>query len=66
MKIRVNGRDIVFSQTTIADLINQYRLNPDRIVIEKNGTIVPPTTYETESLCNGDVIEIRERLFISI
>jgi len=58
MKIRVNGRDIVFSQTTIGDLIKQYRLKPKRIVVEKNGTIVPPETYRTEPLCDGDVIEI--------
>ncbi len=58
MKIRINGRDIVFSQTTIGDLIKQYRLKPDRIVVEKNGTIVPPTAYNTESLRDGDVIEI--------
>lgn len=58
MKIKVNGREIVFYKRTIKDLVNQYKMDPAKIVVERNGEIVHRDLFETLSLQEDDVIEI--------
>lgn len=58
MKIRVNGRDIDFIKTTVSDLLKLYRFDPDKIMVERNGSIVEKEQYGTLELQEGDVIEI--------
>lgn len=57
-KITVNGREIVFYKKTISDLITQYKMDPKKIVVERNGEIVHREAYDTTELKEGDVIEI--------
>jgi len=58
MKIRVNGRDIEFIKKTVSDLLKLYRFDPDKIMVERNGSIVEKEEYDTLQLQEGDVIEI--------
>ncbi len=58
MKIKVNGRDIIFYKSTIMDLISQYRMDPGKIVVEKNGEIVHRDLYPSEALKEDDIVEI--------
>jgi len=58
MKIRVNGRDIEFIKTTVSDLLKLYRFDPEKIMVERNGSIVEKEQYTTLELQEGDVLEI--------
>ncbi len=58
MRIRVNGIDIEFEKTTLKELLDLYRFNPSKIMVEKNGRIVEKENYATETLQDGDVLEI--------
>jgi len=58
MRIRVNGIDIDFEKTTLKELLDLYRFNPSKIMVEKNGRIVDKENYATETLQDGDVLEI--------
>jgi sulfur carrier protein len=58
IKITVNGREIVFYKRTVRDLLDQYKMDPKKIVVEKNGEIVHRETYEAVELKEGDVVEI--------
>jgi len=58
MKIKVNGRDIVFYKSTLKDLLAQYRMDPAKIVVERNGEMVQRDTFDTLALQEGDVVEI--------
>ncbi|MCX8124076.1 MAG: sulfur carrier protein ThiS [Spirochaetes bacterium] len=58
MRIRVNGIDIEFEKNTLKELLDLYRFNPSKIMVEKNGRIVDKENYATEQLHDGDVLEI--------
>ncbi len=58
MRIRVNGIDIEFEKSTLKELLDLYRFNPSKIMVEKNGRIVDKENYATEMLKEGDVLEI--------
>lgn len=58
MRIRVNGIDIEFEKTTLKELLDLYRFNPSKIMVERNGRIVDKENYATETLQDGDVLEI--------
>lgn len=58
MRIRVNGIDIEFEKSTLKELLDLYRFNPSKIMVEKNGRIVEKENYATETLQDGDVLEI--------
>lgn len=58
MRIRVNGIDIDFEKTTLKELLDLYRFNPTKIMVEKNGRIVDKENYATETLQDGDILEI--------
>jgi len=58
MKIRVNGRDIEFIKTTVSDLLKLYRFDPEKIMVERNGSIVEKNQYDTLELQEDDVLEI--------
>lgn len=58
MKIKVNGREIVFYKKTVKELISQYKMDPTKIVVERNGEIVHREAFETLVLQEDDVIEI--------
>lgn len=62
MKLILNGRDREFSgldsDPKLSHLIELLQLKPDRIAIERNGEIVPRTTWAQVSLNDGDKLEV--------
>lgn len=58
MKIIVNSREMVFYKSTLQELIEQYNMNPDRIIVDKNGEIIEKARFKAESLREGDVLDI--------
>ncbi len=44
--------------TTVATLIEEMGLTGKRIALERNGEIVPRSTFTTQQLSDGDKLEI--------
>lgn len=58
MKLTINGKAQEVVSASIAALVEELRLNPRQVAIEKNREIVPRSTYAQEKLNDGDVIEV--------
>lgn len=59
MKIHVNGKHLEFMPgVRIIEVLQNLGINPDRVVVEKNGTIIERLNYQTEELNEGDNVEI--------
>jgi thiamine biosynthesis protein ThiS len=58
MEITINGKSAEISSTTVAGLLSQLRIDPTRVVVERNLEIVSGRMQESMILCNGDRIEI--------
>ncbi|MGP4062303.1 sulfur carrier protein ThiS [Halobacillus sp. H74] len=60
MNIRVNGKDLQLSEqeTTVADLLDVYKVKKVFSVVEVNREIISKNVYETTKLSNGDAVEI--------
>lgn len=59
MTLTINGEDRDFpSVTTIADLIAQLAMKPDRVAVELNRELVPRDRWADATLQNGDRLEI--------
>jgi sulfur carrier protein len=59
MSIIINGsrRDLI-SGTTIQHLLHSLKMEPDRVAVELNRTILPKADFEKTVLQNGDCVEI--------
>lgn len=59
MRITVNGetRD-VGDGATVADLVAQFQLTPERVAIEVNERLVRRASYGATRLAAGDCVEI--------
>lgn len=58
MKLTINGKAENIAAMTVASLVDELRLNPRQVAIERNREIVPRSTYASTALCDGDVIEV--------
>ena len=58
MKLTINGKAEMVQSANVASLVEELRLNPRQVAIEKNREIVPRSTYEAALLHEGDTIEI--------
>lgn len=58
MNIRLNGKETAVMAENVAALVEELRLNPRELAIERNSEIVPRSTYAATHLCEGDVIEL--------
>ncbi len=59
MRIIINGDEKEFSGiTTLATLVEQLGLKPDRLAIELNHDIVPRAQWTETSLKEGDRLEV--------
>jgi sulfur carrier protein len=62
MKLSINGQDREFSELdsepVLARLIDLLQMKADRIAIERNGEIVPRSTWQSVSLKHGDRLEV--------
>ena len=56
--ITLNGDTCRTSATTIADLVRELDLVPEKVAVERNGEIVPRSTLGGAPLADGDKLEI--------
>ena len=60
MEFFLNGekKDGYTPSLTVAELLEQLRINPKTVVVERNLEIVPRDTLDAEAIQDGDRIEI--------
>jgi sulfur carrier protein len=60
IQITINGkaRDFEASVATLEDLVEKLGLTGKRLAIERNGEIVPKSTFAQVQLKHGDQLEI--------
>jgi thiamine biosynthesis protein ThiS len=59
MKLTINGEDREFSSTlTVASLIAQLGMKPDRVAVELNRDLVPRERWDQTQLSDSDRLEI--------
>ena len=60
IQITINGKAREFEPTisTLADLVEKLGLTGKRLAIERNGEIVPKSTFAEVQLEQGDTLEI--------
>jgi thiazole synthase len=56
--LTVNGEPRRSAATTIAELVAELGLKPEKVAVERNGTIVPRSTLGEVLLADHDVLEI--------
>ena len=56
--ITLNGAPHHSSAATIADMLRELDLVPEKVAVERNGEIVPRSTLADAPLADGDVLEI--------
>jgi sulfur carrier protein len=57
--LQINGEQREFPDgLTVAALVAQLGMKPDRVAVELNLEIVPRTNWEATSLQNGDKLEV--------
>lgn len=57
--MKVNGKDVDFeANKNIIDLLNSYKVDRDRVVVEINFNIVDENQYENYIINKEDIIEI--------
>jgi thiazole synthase len=58
LSLTVNGEPRRTSAATIAALVRELELKPEKVAVERNGVIVPRSTLGAAPLVDGDVLEI--------
>ena len=58
LALTVNGEPRRSTAVTIAELVREIGLKPEKVAVELNGTIVPRSTLADAQLADGDVLEI--------
>jgi thiamine biosynthesis protein ThiS len=58
MKLTINGQEQDVSSATLAKLIEQLGMKPDRVAVELNCNIVPRDQWAVTNLSEGDQLEI--------
>ena len=58
ISLTVNGEARRSNSATIAGLVRELSLKPEKVAVEHNGTIVPRSTLEDVALSEGDTLEI--------
>ncbi|MDJ0978509.1 MAG: sulfur carrier protein ThiS [Erythrobacter sp.] len=56
--ITLNGETRRTQAATVAELVRELDLAPEKVAVERNGEIAPRSTLETAALAEGDVLEI--------
>ncbi|WP_292054267.1 MULTISPECIES: sulfur carrier protein ThiS [unclassified Brevundimonas] len=58
MRIEVNGQGRDTSAQTVLGLIEELKLDPRKVAVERNLEIVPRSLHATTPLTDGDRIEL--------
>ncbi|WP_379553093.1 sulfur carrier protein ThiS [Qipengyuania sp. DGS5-3] len=56
--LTINGESRRTSAATIAALVTELELNPEKVAVEHNGVIAPRSTLGAQAVSDGDVLEI--------
>lgn len=56
--VKINGREESVDGMTVAEYLKGTAYDTRRIAFERNGDIVPKSSYDNTVLEDGDVIEI--------
>jgi thiamine biosynthesis protein ThiS len=58
MKLTINGQEQALPSLTLAQLVEQLGMKPDRVAVELNRDIVPRNQWAATNLADGDQLEI--------
>jgi len=58
MKVKVNGSEMDVKAKTIAELLQELEINPQRVVVEVNLEIIKRDKFSEYKIKDGDSIEI--------
>ena len=59
MQLTVNGEELDFSRgNTVRQLLEQLRLADRPVAVERNGQIIPHSTFSQTELADGDSLEV--------
>jgi thiazole synthase len=58
LALTVNGEPRSSASATVAELVREIGLKPEKVAVELNGTIAPRSTLADVRLADGDVLEI--------
>jgi len=58
MKVKVNGSEMNVKAKTIAELLQELEINPQRVVVEVNLEIIKKDRFIDYKIKDGDSIEI--------
>jgi sulfur carrier protein len=58
MNLTVNGNTLITESVTIPDLLKELGINPDRVAVEVNLSIIKKADYSAYTLKEGDTIEV--------
>lgn len=58
MKLKVNGEEHVTEKQTVANLLAEMSILPERVAVEVNLSVIKRADFENFRLKDGDVIEI--------
>jgi thiamine biosynthesis protein ThiS len=59
MKLKINGEEREIADgLTVTALLEELKIRPARVVVERNREIVPREAYGTTPLADGDTLEI--------
>jgi thiazole synthase len=58
LNLTVNGESRTSTATTVAELVRELGLVPEKVAVERNGAIAPRSQLAQVALADGDVLEI--------
>jgi len=58
LNVTVNGERRRTAATTVAELVGELGLKPEKVAVERNGEIAPRSQLGGVALAEGDVLEI--------
>ena len=58
MNITINNKPTVTSAQNIKELLSEQKLDGKPIIVERNGLAVSPSNHDSESLAEGDRVEL--------
>ncbi len=58
MRIRLNGQDYETQAETVAQLLRELEIQPERVAVEVNLQIVKKAQYDEFRIKEGDAVEV--------
>lgn len=58
MTLTLNGETFVTEASTVSDLLGELGIDPARVAVEVNLSILRKAEYEAFALKNGDTVEV--------